>query len=149
MSDELGERELDGPFLGAALLCESVLQEKDGRLSVIRIVNRITTQTTAASAPEKMPPVTINVTALISFRAGFARGSFSVKLRPVTPSGRKMPEVSIPILMEGEDRGHNLVLPISFQATEEGLYWFDVLLTDRLITRIPLRLLYRRISMTQ
>lgn len=144
MSDE---HELEGPFLAAALLCESVLQEKDGRLSVIRIVNRITHQAVGSDTSEKMPAITIKLTALISFRAGFARGSYNVKLRPTTPSGKRLPEVSLPILLEGEDRGHNLILPVQFQAAEDGVYWFDVLLAERLITRIPLRLIYRRITM--
>ena len=144
MSDE---HEIEGPFLAAALLCESVLQEKDGRLSVIRINNRITI-TAGTGAPEKMPPSTISATALISFRAGFARGSYSVRLQPITPSGKRLPEVSLPILLEGDDRGQNLILPIRLQAAEEGLYWFDVRLNERLLTRIPLRLVYRRIAMT-
>jgi uncharacterized protein DUF6941 len=148
MSDEPNDHELQGPFLAAALLCESVLQEKDGRLSIIRVINRITQQAVGADTSEKMPAITIRLTALISFRAGFARGSYNVKLRPITPSGKRLPEVSLPILLEGEDRGHNLILPVMFQAAEEGLYWFDVLLAERLITRIPLRLLYQRITMT-
>src|SRR6266545_3195017 len=128
MSDE---HEIEGPFLAAALLCESVLQEKDGRLSVIRINNRFTI-TAGTGAPETMPPTIVSPTMLISLRAGFARGSYSVKVRPITPSGRRLPEVSLQILLEGDDRGQNLILPMRLQADEEGLYWLDVLLNERL-----------------
>lgn len=58
-----------------------------------------------------------------------------------------MPEFNIPVLFEGEERGVNIFLNLNFQPKEEeGLYWFDVLLEGTVVTRIPLRVLYQRLS---
>jgi hypothetical protein len=54
---------------------------------------------------------------------------------------------SVPILFEGDDDGGvNVRLVLQFQAQEEGLYWFDVLLNDVLVSRMPLRVLYQVVT---
>lgn len=142
MTEELG-----GPFLSTAVLCEKVLQEKDGVASVIRIVDRFIITASGAQPPEKMPPWTITTTAFLSFKSGFAKGSQTVKLIPRDPSGRPIaPEVLLPVFFEGDDRGANLIVNVSLRIEEEGLYWFDVLLGERLMTKIPLRVVYQRVS---
>ena len=50
------------------------------------------------------------------------------------------------VVFEGEDRGTNLILTLNIVVDQEGVYWFDVLLEDELLTRIPLRILYQRIG---
>jgi hypothetical protein len=141
--------ETGGPYLAAAFLCEKVLQEKDGILSAIRIVDRIIATVSGPSAPQQMPAVAVNLTALLIFRSGDAKGSYTVKIQPVSPSGFRAPEAALPIFLEGDDRSANLITNIAFQAREEGLYWFDVLLNDDLVTRMPLRLVYQRIAVGQ
>lgn len=136
----------DGPYLIAALLCEKILQEKDETVSIIRMVDRVTLTTQAALSPETLPPIALNLNAFISFKSGSARGRHTVKLRIETPSGLKLPEQLLPVLFEGEDRGVNLILGINIVVDQEGVYWFDVLLEDVLLTRIPLRILYQRIG---
>lgn len=54
-----------------------------------------------------------------------------------------MQAIQFPILLEGEDRGVNQILNLSFGVDEEGLYWFDVLVDGALMTRIPMRVLYQ------
>lgn len=139
--------ETRGPFLAAAVLCEKVLEEKDGVLSAIRMVDRIVQTAVGPAGPEEMPPVPVNLTALIAFKSGGARGRHSLRLRPEAPSGLRLPEVSLPVLFEGEDRGHNVLLNLALQADQEGLYWFDVLLDEQMVTRIPLRVVYQRLSL--
>jgi len=139
--------ETGGPYIGAAFLCEKVLQEKDGVLSAIRIVDRILHNAVGPSAPDRMPPVTVDLKMLLIFKSGSARGRYDVEIRPVLPSQRDLQSVSLPMQLEGDDdRGANLIVNIGFQATEEGLYWFDVLVRGDSVTRIPLRILYQRVS---
>jgi hypothetical protein len=54
-------------------------------------------------------------------------------------------EAALPVLLEGEERGVNLLLGVAFQAEQEGLYWFNVFFGDRevLLTRVPLRIVYQ------
>jgi len=133
----------EGPFLQAALVCERVLTEQDGVLSLIRVVDRFFQREINTADPEQMPPFTVNATIAIMLKAGAARGRQTLRLRPEVPAGIRLPEVSAPVFFEGEERGVNLLLPMQFQAAQEGLYWFDVILEDRLLTRIPLRVVYQ------
>jgi hypothetical protein len=138
----------DGPFLSMAVLCEKVLEEKDTTLSLIRIVDRITAQMPpVAGAPEYMPPVSVSLTAVLSFKSGAARGKHAIRLRSESPSGLRSDGPSFPVLFEGEDRGVNVLAPMAFSATEEGLYWFDVLLDEELVTRMPLRVFYQQLGL--
>jgi hypothetical protein len=138
-----------GPHLSVAVLCEKVLQEITGTISVIRIIDRVTVSAQGARAPETMPAFPIRLTALLLFRSGEAKGSYTVALQPVAPSGIRPQGVSAQMLLEGEDRGAQLIFDINFNATEEGVYWFDVSVNSELITRIPLRVVYQRVAMSQ
>ena len=135
-----------GPYLNAALLCEKVLQEKDGVISVIRMIDRITLTALASSSPETLQPMPVSLYALISFKSGNAKGRHTVKLVTETPSGIRLPEQLFPALFEGDDRGVNLVLNINVVVDQEGVYWFDVILEDQILTRMPLRILYQRVG---
>jgi hypothetical protein len=140
--------ESSGPYLTAAVLCERVLQEKDEVISIIRMIDRLTVTVNAAGSPETMPPAAVNFTALIALKSGSAKGRMTVKWRTEIPSGLKLPDQLFPVFFEGEDRGVNLVINLNMIAEQEGLYWFDVLLDEQLLTRIPLRILYQRIGQT-
>lgn len=138
--------ESSGPYLVAALLCERVLQEKDETISVIRMVDRIVVTVNALGSPETIPPTPVNLNALISLKSGSARGRGTVKWRVETPSGLKLPDQLLPVLFEGDDRGVNLIVALNLVIDQEGVYWFHVLLEEKLLTRIPLRILYQRIG---
>ena len=140
------EIETGGPWFAMAVFCEKVLEDKDGVLSAIRIVDRFFFTASGPAAPEKMPPTPIQLTALVSLKSGFAKGSYTVRLRPTTPSMVKMPEQSVPILLEGDDRGSNVIINMVMTVKEDGLYWFDVFLGERLVTRMPLRIVYQRLT---
>ena len=138
--------ENSGPYLVAALLCERVLQEKDETISVIRMVDRIVVTVNALGSPETIPPTPVNLSALISLKSGSARGRGTVKWRVETPSGLKLPDQLLPVLFEGDDRGVNLIVALNLLIDQEGVYWFNVILEEKLLTRIPLRILYQRIG---
>ena len=140
-----------GPYLQAAALCEKVLQEQDGVLSLIRVVDRIIHSAIGPGAPDEMPPVPVNLTAVILLKSGEARGRYEARIQLEAPSGQEIGDpVSLPVLLEGEERGVNLIVAIGFQAEQEGLYWFNVRFVDPrvpdqqvLLTRMPLRIVYQ------
>ena len=136
----------DGPYLTAALICEKVIQEKDETVSIIRMVDRVTLTTPASASPETLPPVTLSLFDLISLKSGSARGRHTIKWRTETPAGIKQPEILLPVLFEGDDRGVNLILSLNLVLDQEGVYWFDIFLEEQLLTKIPLRVLYQRIG---
>lgn len=137
--------ETEGPFVTAATLCDQVIEGKDGVLSLIRLVDRWTITASGPEPPEEMPSQQLNLTLVVSLKAGAARGSHTVKIQPEAPSGLRQDALELPVLFEAEDRGQNLIVNLDFTVKEPGLYWFDVLLGDRRLTRIPLRVVYQRI----
>lgn len=135
-----------GPYLVAALFCEQVLEEKTGVLSVIRIIDRVIQHASGPGAPEQMPPLSYVLTALISLKSGQARGTVQVRLDMESPSGLVKPGPFMTALMEGEDRGQNLVMRVQTMFEEPGLYWFNVHIDDKVVTRMPFRVVYTRIG---
>jgi len=129
-----------GPFLQAALFCERVLQEQDGVVSAIRVIDRVV----FATAPDgsRMQPEH-PVTLLITLKAGGARGRFSVGVSVEKPSGQAGARFEAPVFLEGEDRGVNIVVVMGFAPDQEGLYWHDVAFQGDRITRIPLRAIFQ------
>ncbi len=138
-----------GPFLQAAFICERVLQEADGVVSAIRIIDRLFVQPgPGQQAAAAMPAVLMSHTLLVTFKSGSARGRFTAKLVFRGPSGLKLQEVSVPVLLEGEERGANLIIPYHIQVDQEGLYWFDVYFEGKLMTKIPFRVVYQATTFT-
>lgn len=130
----------DGPHLTAALICERVLKEADHVVSAIRIIDRITFATNPAG---ELMQLAQPISFLLTLKAGAARGSYTVSVHMEKPSGERGQIVSMPVHLEGEDRGVNIVLDSAFQPDQAGLYWYDVYFEDERLTRIPLRAIYQ------
>lgn len=139
----MSEKRKRGPFLSVAVLCEKVLEEKDGVKSAIRIVDRVTHTAVGQKPPKEMQPFDYNLTLLLKFKSGWARGSQSLRIEIIKPSGESSTPVQQTLFFEGEeDRGVDIVgnLTIKFEMT--GIYWFQIYLDDEHITQIPLRIIY-------
>jgi hypothetical protein len=129
-----------GPHLTAAIICERILNEQDGVVSAIRIIDRVWFVTGEDGQPlNPQHPITL----FISFKSGSARGSFTVAIHLEKPSGEQAPVLEAPVFFEGEERGVNIVLNAGFEPEEAGLYWFDVLFEGNRVTRMPLRAIYQ------
>jgi hypothetical protein len=133
-----------GPYLQAAMICERVLQEKDGVISIIRVIDRVTRTVVGPDAPEEMEPFNYELTLLVTLKSGPSQGTYQVRIDIENPSGIRQQGPSLPIFLEGQDRGQNLILNMNARFTEPGLYWFDVYFDERLMTRVPFRVVYAR-----
>lgn len=133
-----------GPYLQTALICQTVLQERDGVLSIIRVIDRLIVSAAGQDAPEHMPPIAGNVTLLITLKSGPARGSYPIRITLEAPSGISREVGVMTAMLEGEDRGANLINSMAIQFTEEGLYWFGIYFQNKPITRVPFRVIYAR-----
>jgi hypothetical protein len=120
-----------------AVFCEKVLREGPV-MSLIRVVDRfhISGQT------RDMAPARIAFTMVIAFKSGFSKGKYDLTVKPKSPTGKDLPTFGMPILLEGDDQGAAIAMEVSFQADEEGLYWFEVYLNEVLVTQMPLRVVY-------
>jgi len=136
MPEQMG---LDGPYLTIAVLCEKVLEEKDGVPSLIRIVERFTITGKSPS----MQPTVISPMLVIGLKAGTFRGEAAIQVQPVLPSGERRPALRLPVHFEGDDdRGVIVIGQLQFLVTEPGLYWFEIKLFEALLTKIPMRVVY-------
>jgi len=134
-----------GPYLQAAVFTERVLHERDGVLSLVRIVDRLGVQATG-DAPEELPEgATAKVTLVVMLKSGDARGRHRLTIRPELPSGLRSEPRGFDVLFEGEDRGVNVIVDLDV-ALMEGLHWFIVTLGDVELTRVPLRIAYQRLT---
>ncbi len=139
-----------GPFLSVAVLCEKVIQEQGGAVSIIRITDTLNQSSMGPDAPAQMPEFTAEFTMVITLRAGEAKGSFGIKIRPEAPSGFQLQSVEQTVHLAGGPWGASIVAPMQFPISETGVYWFDVILADtatgseQLLTRVPLEVIYSR-----
>jgi hypothetical protein len=135
-----------GPYIQVAAIVESVLQEANGVVSLVRLIDRITQTTEGPDAPDEMPPVRYPIQIVLMLKSGTALGRHSVTLRSEAPTGQSQTHGSTAVHFEGQERGINLFFNTVFTTDTEGLYWFDVLLDEAiLLTRIPLRVVYQPI----
>ena len=134
-----------GPYIQAAVLCEQVIEDKTGALSLIRIIDTITHTEARQDAPVDMPPTTYPMKMVIMLKSGRARGRHELKICPELPSGELKQPITQSVQMEGEERGNNHIINMIFTFTIEGLYWFNIYLDDVILTKIPLRIKYNRV----
>ena len=131
------------PYVQVAAICQTALQEPTGYLSIIRLIDRVP----VAGVTEEMRPQPLNNLALvIVLKSGSMKGQYKLNIIPVTPSGKRLAGPQSSVLFEGEERGVAAVIPCGLVAEEEGLYWFDVMLEQDVLTRIPLRLMYQKMQ---
>ena len=136
------------PYLTAALLCEKVLREVDGSLSVIRIADRVSLQMQGPPGLQPIPlpmgmpePVPIfSLACLVALRSGSPEpNEYKLRLAFESPSGEPQGspvEQSVSLL--GKDHGQNYITQFYIASSEEGLHWVHVSIDDEELTRIPL-----------
>ena len=134
----------DGPYLLAALLCERAYQNEYGAFNIDGVIEELVVQANVPRAPKDMPPFRLEGFAVIAFAAGVARGAYRVTLVPIRPNGERLEPVSQQISFDSDESRYTAVYNLSLDVTEPGLYWFDVLLNERLVSRIPVRIRYNR-----
>ena len=58
-----------GPHLSVGTICERVLEEKDGAITLVRLIDRIVQQAIGTGIPTEMPPLTHQFALVIGLRA--------------------------------------------------------------------------------
>lgn len=128
------------PLVQVACVCERVLIEPDNVPSLIRIVDTYHLQ-----IPRDKPvpaDLAADLTAFVSVKSGAAVGQFEIGLRLKDPEGTVAPARTWPVVLNGGEHGANLRINFALVAPKMGLYWFDVLWGDEVLTSIPFRLKY-------
>lgn len=141
------EESFSGPFVSVACICQASLREANGVLSIIRVTDRVQ----VIGVQQRMQPQPLqNYSLVVILRSGELRSqTHSIKIVPITPTGKRLEFTESSVLFEGDERGPGFITPLAFVATEEGLYWFEVCLEAQVLTRIPLRVQYQKIQNVQ
>lgn len=134
----------DGPYVQAACFCKTVLREQSGMYSLIQIIDTITQEARGPSPPEEMPSFPVTLQLVLLLKSGKARGRHELKVVPENPDGSTGNPFFHSVHFEGEERGQNLTVNLSYVFELEGLYWFFVYIGDEKLTAIPFRIRYKR-----
>ncbi|MFZ2088440.1 MAG: hypothetical protein WAU47_07675 [Desulfobaccales bacterium] len=138
--------EKDGPYLQVAVICEKALEEKDGVISIIRIIDRVMVTYVGHDVPEEMPETPVSFVLVASFKSGEFKGDKELKI-VIKEAGSKDKDgkklILLPLTFEGDEKGANVILNNVIQTKTEGVYWFEIFLDDKLYSKVPLRILYK------
>ncbi|MCA1708413.1 MAG: hypothetical protein LC808_36100 [Actinobacteria bacterium] len=134
-----------GPYVSLATFCEQVIEDKEGVLTLVRIIDQVTVSATGEGASDELPAgATINTTLVISLKPGQARGRQTVKISFEHPDTSHHPGPELPVhFTQGPSVGANFVLKVGLTLSTPGVYWADVLVNRRLVTRVPLEVRYQ------
>ena len=136
-----------GPFLTMAALCRDVIEDKQGNLSLIRIVSKITATGRGPEASEAMPPVRIPLFFVVTLKAGEAVGMHKLVVDLLAPAGGLTPifeDEELELSKGTGSSGHNTIVRVSVAYGSEGVYWFRVFFDDVFVTQVPLEVRYQR-----
>lgn len=132
-----------GPYVSVAAFCDQVIRGDDGALSLIRLIDSLDARATGPAVPNEIPPGLASPTLVVTLRAGQALGAQLMRIDLERPDGRAQRGGEVALnFPAGPSGGVNLVLPLQIEVHTAGLYWANVHINDRVVTRVPLRITY-------
>ncbi len=132
-----------GPWVVVAALCDRAIVESNGLLSLIQILDRVVLTASASEVLDDPPVFGISSTVIIVLSGGPEFDGGLLALQVNSPSGRSRSGEIMPVpFPEGN---HNARVTIDFQLSlkESGVYWIDVIFNERVLSRIPLQVVYQ------
>lgn len=131
--------------VNAAVLCQEVLEEKDGTLTAVRIIDRITLDLARLDGPPpaEAPTVPINTVFLLMFKKHVAdEMNFTLDVTVTGPSGKVTEIGSLPVSMpSGMGKGQNLIVRLGLGAKDSGLYVFRGAIEGTVVAKASLEIL--------
>jgi hypothetical protein len=124
------------PLVQVACICEKVLQEKDNVLSAIRIVDSFTVRELLPAGSAQFESA-VDVTVLVALKSGDLVGDYEIRVQLRYPSGRTKDLPPFPMPFKGGHSGSTLTAQLRVEVKEYGLYYFDVIWQDEVLTSIP------------
>lgn len=127
------------PFVGAALICEKILTEKDGVVTPVRIVDTFYVKAPSATVSANITRG-IKAVGYICLKSGAVTGKHTVGLTLRSPSDTVTRVAELPVVMEGGVQGVTMQVDVTLAAKELGYYRIDVSWDTEPLTSIPFRL---------
>ncbi len=122
---------MSGPWIQTAVLCEQVAGEASGKVTATDIVDGV--------AIEGGSQLDLNL--MIALVRGDWLGAINLRVIAYDPEGNVIAAMDV----EGDPPSipyalSRIIVPVEIVPGAPGVYWFDLLIEDRTITRIPLRI---------
>jgi hypothetical protein len=143
-----------GPYLAAALLCETIIEDKqDGAMSAIRIVDQFSltlSPTTPPDFPSEAQRLPVHTPVLLMFKTGNSPGEHVIRLDLESPSG-KSETVHEQTISFGPkpNAGANLRFNANIAVHTGGVFWLHVFLDGKEVTLIPFEITIQRAEAVQ
>ena len=135
-----------GPFVGVAVLCQHVDRKPDGSLDLLGIVEGVLLDPppgpTESDPLELRPLAVLPLRLVVSLRAGDLRGWQAVEILGRYPGGRAGPSTGLQVEFTETRPTATINVPLELEVHEPGLYRFDVMVDERLLTAVPLRVVF-------
>jgi hypothetical protein len=131
-----------GPFVAMAVLCDRVEPRSDGAVDIFGIVDGVMLTPEGDDALGLHPAAVLSLNAMLSLKAGSARGEHEVSLQGVYPSGSTGPSVARQVAFTDDMPGVSFVIPLELAVHEAGTYAFEVRCNGLLLTKISLQVVY-------
>ena len=147
-------KSIGGPFLATAVFCDHVIQETDGPLSAIRIVDQINVAIpfdAPPDVPSEAKRIPVQTWTLLMFKTGGSPGTHVVSLIIHSPSGKRKESLKQELTFGDEPTGGaNMRIQLAIGVMEGGLFLIDVVLDGKVLTRMPLQVtLVRQVKPTE
>jgi hypothetical protein len=134
-----------GPFVGLAVLCQHVERKPDGSMDVLGIVEGVLLdppRPSEADPLELRPVAVLPLRLVVSLRAGGCLGSYEVGVAGRYPAGNLGPSTGVRIEFNAERPTATINVPLELEVHEPGTYRFDISVGGRLLTTVPLRVVF-------
>lgn len=126
---------MEGPYVLAAFFCEEVRTDEQSRLWIREVYNL----SFATPLGQGAPGIQAQVNFFARLVGGGIDGIHEVRLR--CKSALVDIAFDAPFHAEGEDTPADISCPVLIRVLDDGTHWFELLFDDRVLTRVPLRVL--------
>jgi hypothetical protein len=130
------------PRLKVGALCERVLEERDGVISIIRLIDRLIITFQGKDVPKELPPGLTEVTAVMCWVSGL--GDYEAKVKVKTPDNEIIESGTLPFRLDSLESVHNQIVKMTIPIRVPGHYWFEFILNEEVRGRVPLHVIYQR-----
>jgi hypothetical protein len=149
MAEKKIVKKIGGPFLAAGFLCNSISEDNNGLLSAGQIIDEIRiaiNPETPSDFPSKTNPVIFSTWVLIIIRRGDApSGKHKLRLVMESPMGKREEKFKQDFVMpQFPNGGISIKAKLMLQLYTPGVFWIDVLVGKKCLTRIALNVLIQR-----
>ena len=142
------KKKIGGPFLTCATFCDAIIEEADGVLSAMKMIDTVKillSPNAPADIPSEQNPVGIVQHLLVTFKSGDSPGKHKLQLIMEGPSGKKVEVMNKDIELSRKPHGGlNIKTQCRIAVQNSGLRWLDVVLDGKVFSRVPINIIISR-----